>query len=497
MSPNVTFLLNITENRLSIVGQKSKQILGYPVAYIQGMASEMLFGLMHPDDAARLPDLFSRWNTAADNDVYVAEYRVKDASGDWRWIMTRATVFSRDTEGHVKEVIGASNDITKQKQMEDRLRHMQRMETVGQLAGGVAHDFNNLLTPILGYSELILLELSEEDPKYKEIKVIREAAQKAKHLTQQLLSFSRKQVLEMQPVDLNQVITGFEKILKRTIREDTEILFNLQPGLHSILGDISQIGQILMNLSVNAQDALPNGGTIMIETSNILVDDLYAQLNPDVTEGDYVKLELTDNGMGMSDEVRKHIFEPFFTTKDEGKGTGLGLATVYGIVKQHNGYIEVYSETGHGTTFKIYFPVIDAKVLQPAERSADQRRNGGEQVIVVEDNEMARHLVCNILKQHGYAVLEFAGSQACVDYFEESRASAHLLLSDIIMPEMNGKVLYQKLNKLNSDLKVIYMSGYPDDVIAHHGILESGMHFIQKPFSVNALLDKINEALSH
>jgi len=387
-------------------------------------------------------------------------------------------------------------DLTEFSHLETQLRQAQKMEAVGQLTGGIAHDFNNLLLPILGYSDLLLAEIKPQDRYHQEILHIKQAGERAKDLIAQLLAFSRKQVLEMKIMDLRDVINDFHKILRRTLREDIAIRLLLSSKSNPVFIDPGKIGQILMNLAVNAQDAMPEGGTISIETAEITMDETYASIHPGALPGPYVMLSFSDTGCGMERQTMERLFEPFFTTKEPGKGTGLGLSTVFGIVKQHNGYIMVYSEPGMGTTFKIYLPQAQEEKPSAGETSRKPDIPGGtETIIVVEDDDTVRALICRILRKCGYSVTAFSSARECLLAIERNPTPIHLLLSDVIMPEINGRQLHDRLSAMIPGLKVIFMSGYPYDVIAEHGVLMQGIHFISKPFAARDMTEMIRSVL--
>jgi hypothetical protein len=396
-----------------------------------------------------------------------------------------------------------ASDITERKRAEDalqateeQLRQSQKMEAVGKLAGGVAHDFNNLLTAISGHSELSLRRLGPDDPLRRNVEVIKSASDRAAALTRQLLAFSRKQVLQPKVLDLNDVVVETNKLLRRLIGEDIDLLTVLEPSLGQIKADPGQIGQVLMNLSVNARDAMPRCGKLTIETSNIYIDEEYARRHVSVVPGWYVMLAVSDTGCGMDDATRKRIFEPFFTTKEVGKGTGLGLSTVYGIVKQSGGNIWVYSEVGRGTTFKIYLPRTD-KLAEQLEASSgrDEAPAGTETVLLVEDEEIVRDMTQEILRMSGYHVLESSRGSEALAVCEQHKGPIHLMLTDVVMPQMSGRELAERLMPLRPEMRVLYMSGYTDDAIVHHGVLDEGMAFIEKPFTPNGLARKVRESL--
>lgn len=392
---------------------------------------------------------------------------------------------------------GIARDITEREQLEEQLRQAQKMEAVGRLAGGIAHDFNNMLTAIAGYSELAIMQLQAQDPLRECIEEIKKASDRAASLTRQLLAFSRKQVLQPKVLDLNSVVKEMEKMIRRLIGEDIHLRTMLSPDLGSIKADPGQIEQVVLNLAVNGRDAMPKGGRLIIETSNVYLDNKYAARHIAVKPGPYALLAVSDTGIGINEEEQKHIFEPFFTTKEIGKGTGLGLSTVYGIVKQSGGNIWVYSEVGLGTTFKIYLPRVDegAEVYKPGVEQ-EEALQGSETILVAEDEEVVRRLVREVLKSYGYKVLEAGNGGAAFLICERYKEPIQMLLTDVIMPEMGGRELADRLAQLRPGIKVLYMSGYTDDAIVHHGVLDDDVPFIQKPFAPHALAQKVREVLS-
>ncbi len=436
----------------------------------------------------------------ASGDTTPLEYRIRLKSGAALWVRTSSKPLR--TGDRITGFQGILVDITSVKKAEEeremlqaQLRQAQKMEAIGQLAGGVAHDFNNLLLPILGYAELLLLDLHQDDPRYGSVVEIHRAANRAKDLTRQLLAFGRKQMFEKRPLDLGTVISVFEKMLRRTIREDIDIQLKLSESNGWIRGDISQIEQIVMNLAVNAQDAMLDGGTMVIETANVELDEELVGRYPDLHPGSFVKLTIRDTGSGIDERHLEHIFEPFFTTKEKGKGTGLGLATVYGIVKQHNGGVVVTSDVGKGTAFDIYLPRVKKPTEPVREHSvASTRESGNETIIVVEDDEMVRNLTMVILREYGYQVFCAGNAGECIELVEKT-GKVDLLLTDIVMPHMNGGDLYRQLAAMRPELKVLFMSGYLDDTVALHGVAGESENFIQKPFTIRALTEKVREAL--
>lgn len=383
------------------------------------------------------------------------------------------------------------------KRIEAQLRQAQKMDAVGRLAGGVAHDFNNMLQVILMGADMALAEATPGSPLGQNLLEIKKAGQRSADLTRQLLAFARKQIIAPRVLDLNDTVAGILKMLGRLIGEDIGLLWKPGHDLKAVKMDPGQIDQILANLVVNARDAIAGVGKVTIETGKAEFDQAYCDTHPGFTPGQYVLLAVSDDGCGMDKETLANIFEPFFTTKESGKGTGLGLATVYGIVKQNNGFINVYSESGKGTTFKIYLPPHEAKAAAGGEkRESLEPATGTETVLLVEDQEALLTLAKRLLERLGYTVLAAGSPQGAIRLVEEHAGDIHLLITDIVMPEMSGGDLCQRLNALRPGLKCLFMSGYTANVIAHRAILEEGVHFLQKPFSVEALAAKVREALS-
>jgi PAS domain S-box-containing protein len=386
-------------------------------------------------------------------------------------------------------------EVEKEK-LEEQLRGSQKMEAVGRLAGGVAHDFNNLLSVILSYTGFAMKGTREGDPIKDDLLEVKKAAERAAELTRQLLAFGRKQVLQPVPLDLNQVALGIEKMLRRIIGEDIEFVQQLSPNLGVVRADRGQIEQVLMNLVINARDAMIGGGKLTIETSNVDLDAEYASHHADVIPGPYVQLAVSDTGSGMDEKTQEKIFEPFFTTKEKGKGTGLGLATVHGIVKQSGGNIWFYSEKGHGTTFKIYFPrdmAATVKTIQPS--IIPQQATGNETILVVEDEDALLRVAKRTLDAVGYQVVTAVDGDDALKIYANHKGGIQLLLTDVVMPKMSGFELAQELLKKQPDLKVLYMSGYTDNVYFHHGMLDGGVNFIGKPFTEDTLTLKVRKVL--
>ena len=417
----------------------------------------------------------------------------RHANNEQHWFRLIITPVCRDkAEG----VVVMHVDITELVRLEERLRQSQKMEAVGRLAGGVAHDFNNLLTVITGYSDLLLLGLHAGAPERLHAEEIRKAADQAAALTRQLLAFGRKQLLAPQVLDPNDLIRDMEKMLRRVIGEDIDLATSLAPELGSVRADPGQLQQVVLNLAINAHDAMPRGGKLTIETSNVTLDGTYARKYLEVQTGHYVLLAVSDMGCGMSEEVRSHLFEPFFTTKDIGKGTGLGLSTIYGIVKQSGGHIAVYSEPGQGTTFKVYLPRVDevGNAAVPAPRL--QSLPGGKEVILlVEDQERVRCLTREVLTRCGYTVLEASNGGEGLKLVQEYSGPIDLLMTDVVMPEMNGRALADRLASLRPDIRVLFASGYTESAVVRHGALKAKTAFLQKPFTPEGLAAKVREVL--
>src|SRR6266851_3876764 len=413
-----------------------------------------------------------------------------------RWFQTIKMPLRAPEEG-TATLLGVSTEITERKRLEEQLLQSQKMEAVGQLAGGVAHDFNNILTAIVGYADLLAAEFSDTDSRHLEdLEEIRKAARRAAALTRQLLAFSRKQVLEPRIIDLNGVVVNLEKMLRSLISENIALQTHLATDLAAARADPNQIEQVIMNLAINARDAMPEGGSLTIETGNARLDEAYARQHVSVVPGEYVMLAVSDTGCGMDEHTKARIFEPFFTTKPPGRGTGLGLSTVYGIVKQSGGNIWLYSETNKGTTFKIYLPAVQAApedIGKPA--AAERPPKGGGTVLLVEDDEQLRRLTHRALATQGYVVLEADGGRSALDIARRHQGPIDLLLTDLVMPDTNGRKLADTLRAARPGLRVLFMSGYPDGAITNQGVLEHGVAYLAKPFTTEAIARKVRDVL--
>jgi two-component system, cell cycle sensor histidine kinase and response regulator CckA len=390
-----------------------------------------------------------------------------------------------------------AEDITERRALEEQLRLAQKMDAIGRLAGGIAHDFNNMLTAILGYSETLLLQLDEQKPIWRDLTEIRSAADRAAALTRQLLAFSRRQVLHLEPIDLNAIVGEVGQMIRRLIGDHIVVDTHVATSPCAVLADRSRLEQVLVNLAVNARDAMPDGGRLVVETTVTTLDGEYIVEHPVVRPGRYAVLAVSDNGIGMDAEVRARVFDPFFTTKELGKGTGLGLATVYGTVKQLDGYIWVYSEPGAGTTFKLYFPEIAAagqvRPRQPVSHAAPSV--GSEAVLVVEDERAVRAFCCTVLRRFGYQVLEAATPAEALGTLDSPSLPVHLILTDVMMPGMSGSEMIRRIRTTRPAVRTLYMSGYGENLIALHGHVDAGVKLLEKPFTSADLLREVRSAL--
>ena len=447
---------------------------------------------IHPDDRASVLETLGKAMKAG------SEFSLQNRSiwpdGTVRWLSGVGRVLLGD-HGEPVRAVGISLDNTERRTLEEQYQQAQKMEAVGRLAGGVAHDFNNLLTVILGYCELLLTDLNPDDPRQADIVEIQKAGARAGGLTRQLLAFSRKQIIEPTLLDLNQITADLQAMLGRLIGEDVKVVLALRPELARVKADRGQVEQVVMNLVVNARDAMPKGGTLTIETANVELDEHYAKMHHDVKPGPYVVLTVTDTGTGMTPQVQARLFEPFFTTKEPGKGTGLGMATVYGIVTRCGGTVGVYSEVGKGTSFKVYFPQADtAGMVVETPAQTVQPHSGTQTVLVVEDEDGLRELAKRLLQRQGYTVLLAADADEALRLFEQN-PSIDVLLTDVVMPGASGPDLTKQLVEQRPELRVIYMSGYTEDAIVQHGVLKPGIAFLHKPFTSETLGRKIRDVL--
>ena len=469
----------------------AERIFGYSAAEATGRSIQFLSPRGRPVEDLTLMERVERADTVEPFETV----RVKKDGTQIHIALTLSSI--KNSDGEVVGVSTVARDVTESKNLEEMLRQSQKMEAVGQLAGGVAHDFNNLLGVILGYTGLMLDRLGPDDSNRKGIEEIQKAGDRAALLTCQLLAFSRKQVLQPKVLDLNTVVAGTEKLLQRLIGEDIELRVVLNPALGRVKADSGQLEQIIMNLAVNARDAMPSGGKLTIETSNVELDEEYAEMHPSAQPGPHVMLSVTDTGCGMDAKTKDRIFEPFFTTKEFGKGTGLGLSTVYGIMKQSGGSVWVYSEVGIGTTFKIYLPCVDTKteIASPAD-GLEKVKGGSQTILVVEDEAALLQVTHQSLEAVGYVILAAQSPAEAIRISESHPGPIHLMVTDVIMPGMNGAQLATHLSVPRPEMKVLYVSGYTDDTIVRHGVLEPGLAFLQKPFSPKTLARKVGEVLA-
>ena len=487
-SPEPITISTLSEGRYIDVNESFLRTTGHRREEVIGRTSLELKFWERPEDRAKLVDKLKEQGSVRD-----LELPFLTKSGDKRiglHSVDRIQLAGQEC------MISSKKDITKQKALEQQLRLAQKMEAVGQLSAGIAHDFNNLLGVIIGYSEILEERLDQNSKLCKDAQEIKKAGQRAASLTRQLLAFSRQQVLEPRVLNLNTVVAETQKILRRLIGEDIEVVTDLKPNLALVKADQGQLEQIIINLAVNARDAMPDGGKLTIETANLDLDEFYARQHVPLMPGPFVMLTITDTGTGMDAETQLHVFEPFFTTKGLGKGTGLGLATVYGFVKQSGGYVWVYSELGQGTTFKIYLPQVQGEA-EKERRSIgpDKLVKGTETILLVEDEESLRELTRDLLLQSGYAVLEASDGLEALAIAQQHKGSIHLVLTDVVMPRMGGLALAKQLGILQPEVKVLYMSGYSGYSAASQGLANSELELLQKPFTRNTLTRKVREML--
>jgi len=459
-----------------------------------------VFGRLHPEDYGNVAGAIQE--SARTLNPFYCEFRVVLPRQGLRWRWSQAHPQLMDDGGTLWH--GIISDITERKvaeeektQLQAQLQQAQKMESIGRLAGGVAHDFNNLLTVINGYSRLLLQDKSLDESNQHTLTEILKAGERAAGLTAQLLAYSRKQVLQMRPLDLNNTVQQMRSMLQRLVGEDVEVRIALKASAGTVQADPHQLEQVVMNLLVNAKDAMPAGGMVLLETANVELDENYVRLRPGALVGPYVMLAVSDTGTGMDKETQRNIFEPFFTTKGLGKGTGLGLSTVQGIVAQSGGYIDVYSEPGHGTTFKVYLPALAAVAPDAGPPAATPNLRGNETVLVVEDQHGVLEYAVAALSAYGYRVLKAENIAEALHVFEQESGLINLILTDVVMPNGSGRVLADELERRQPGVKILFMSGYTDDAIAHLGVLESGAEFIQKPFSPQQLAAKVRMVLGH
>src|ERR1700722_363041 len=467
-----------------------QKLLGYTPADLEKTSA---YEQIHPDDK---PAVKAAAEEAKKTGIgRRVEYRIRHKSGEWRVLESTASAV-RNAHGAVEKLIIVNRDITERRQLEQQLLLSQRLEAVGKLSGGIAHDFNNILGVIIGYSEALQETIGVDDPMREAFDEIEKAGQRAAALTQQLLAFSRKQVLEPKILDLNSIVADVEKMLRRLIGADVELEITPDPSIGKVKADRGQIEQVILNLAVNARDAMQQGGRLKIETRNADLDANDSRRKRYIVPGHYVMLEVSDTGMGMSAEVQSHIFEPFYTTKEQGKGTGLGLATVYGVIKQSGGYIWLESEIGKGSTFQVYLPRAEGLVEETPRVEPSFKSHGPGTILVAEDEPSLRKLTCNTLKESGYRVLEAEDGPKAIEIAAQFDKDIDLLLTDIVMRGMNGRELAEQMSPGHPAMKVLYMSGYTDGAVATHGVLESGLVILRKPFTRKQLQQSVGEMLA-
>jgi two-component system cell cycle sensor histidine kinase/response regulator CckA len=488
----VFWITDAERKQMLYISPGYEEIWGRPCESLYASPKDWVDAII-PEDRERITKAFLKQKIAGG---YDEEYTIIRPDGSVRKIHDRGFPV-KNASGIVYRLTGVAEDITEGKKLENQLHQSQKMEAIGQLAGGVAHDFNNLLTVINGYSDLLIASLSNDEKAQNYLGLIKEAGEQSAALTSQLLAFGRNQFVAPKVIDLNEVVRKVEKMLVRIIGEDIELSTALHPALGRVMADPGQIEQILLNLSVNGRDAMPKGGKLTIETANITLDENYTRSHAGVQPGDYVMLAVTDMGTGMTEEIKRHIFEPFFTTKDVGQGTGLGLSVVHGAVKQSNGNIEVYSEPGCGTAFKIYLPKADDSLTlsEVIIKDITVPKKGTETILLVEDEAKVREFARHVLQEYGFTILVAGNAKDALRISTEYKGKIDLLLTDVVMPETGGRVLAEQLQPMHPGMKVLFMSGYTADGVVRHGILHEHVNFLQKPFSPLALAKKVREVL--
>jgi two-component system cell cycle sensor histidine kinase/response regulator CckA len=482
-------IISDRNSKFMAANEEACKLTGYSKEELLNLGAWDLNKNVDPSELDVLRDrIFSGEDVLGETKIYTKDGREIDVEFGHRRVIISGELY----------IHSIARDIGNRKRLEAQLQQAQKMEAIGILAGGVAHDFNNLLNAINGYSELALEELASDNPIRKDLEQVIKAGKQATSLTSQLLSFSRKQILQPEIMNLNETVDEMSTMLRRLIGEDIRLVVNTQPNLGFVNADPAQLQQIIMNLSVNARDAMPEGGRLTIETANAEFDENYIRDHAVDEAGSYVMLAISDNGIGMDTATRARIFEPFFTTKSKGKGTGLGLSTIYGIVKQSNGFIWVYSEPGKGTTFKIYFPRVEGKKAPAAaENKFEAGFQGSESILVVEDEATVRALASRILRNRGYEVLEAADGMEALSISQQHAGEIHLVLTDVVMPGIGGKDLVSQLKAARPDIKALYVSGYTDNAIIYHGVLDRNVAFLQKPFTTDGLARKVREVIDH
>lgn len=484
----VTILITDRHGNIEFVNPKFMQLTGYSAEEVLGKNPRILKSDITDPVVYR-----ELWQTVASGHVWEGEILNKKKNGET--FMEHATISPiRNRDGIITHYLAIKEDITQRRMLEAQLFQSQKMESIGRLAGGVAHDFNNMLSVILGCVQLAMLRVPEGEKLWQYLDQISKAAQRSSDITRQLLAFSRKEIISPKEVNLNDQIVATQATLGRLIGEDINLTFKPAANLWPIKADPSQLDQILVNLAVNARDAMVHGGELALETANVHISHTYSQYHFEAFAGDYVRLVVRDSGIGMDRQTLSHIFEPFFTTKGVGKGTGLGLATVYGIVRQNNGFINVFSEPGKGSTFQIFFPrCLGTAAVE--EKPAEKEASGSGTVLLVEDDPLVREMSLQMLEEMGYQVIETLSPEEAIEICGRNEVRIDLILTDVVMPRMSGKEMVAVIERERPEIKVLFMSGYTSDLVAQRGVIEEGTHFIQKPFDMNSLAEKIREAL--
>lgn len=468
---------------------KHTEVLGYSAEEFQDShISSILPEDMLPNLAEGLHDLRTIGHIKA------REFMLRKKDGSLMPVEIHAMRFD-GPDGEPREIRCIMRDITERKKLEEQLLQSQKMESIGRLAGGVAHDFNNLLTAITGYTQIALMSVPPGNRVREYLEQISQATERAATLTRQLLAFSRRQIIAPKVMNLNDAVTNTEKMLRHLFSENIDLTTSLASDLDPVIMDPTQVDQVLMNLALNARDAMPGGGKLSIETANITLKKSDLMHHPDVSPGEYIELTVSDSGTGMSEETLSHIFEPFFTTKEEGKGTGLGLSMCYGIVKQNRGHLSVQSALGQGSAFRIYIPRAENAVTPPDSKKGEELSEGTETILLVEDDPLVRRLSVEVLSQQGYAVLESSDGVEALQLAQDHQGEIHLLLTDVIMPNMDVGELTSHLKGVCPNLKVLFTSGYADDTIVRHGVLEPEVEFMEKPFNPTELLNRVRQVL--
>jgi two-component system NtrC family sensor kinase len=487
----VSIVITDAKGNIEFVNPKFTQITGYTFEEAFGKNPRILkSGETSPEEYKQL------WESITSGKVWHGNFHNRKKNGDLFWESASISPIQSE-DGTITHFVAIKEDITDRKRLEEQLRQSQKMEAIGQLAGGIAHDFNNMLTAMLGYGSLLSARLRDNDPLKHYADQILAVGEKTANLTSQLLAFSRKQIIKPRPVDPNEIIRGMEKFSQRLLGEDIEVKTQLDDRELTVMVDPGQMEQVLMNLFTNARDAMPGGGVLSISTNIVELDEEYVQQYGIAPSARYVLITVSDSGMGMDEKTREKIFEPFFTTKEFGKGTGLGLSIVYGIIKQHGGHINVYSEAGKGSTFRIYLPLIKRTQVEEAQPVPSVAPAGGtETILIAEDNEEVRNFTRHVLERNGYTVIESVDGEDAVTKFEKNKERVNLLLLDVIMPKKSGKEVSEIAKKMRPDIKILFTSGYTADIIHEKGIFDKSLDFISKPTTPKELLNKIRETLN-